>query len=202
MITAEILNVEKVISLLQKLPEDAKSSMKRAVLRLAILLQNYVKENELSGQALHVRTGRLRRSITAKEEDDGYHFTGIVGTNVEYARIQEYGGTTKPHRIEPRNGKALMFIRSGVVDANWYFSRAGKKFIHGNMTSKSGRYLQGGKAQRIIKAAIERGDLVFARGVNHPGSKIPEHSFLRAGMRAVAPDLREGLIKALQEALK
>jgi hypothetical protein len=32
-----------------------------------------------------------------------------------YARIHEFGGTTKPHVIEPRNAKALRFIIGGRV---------------------------------------------------------------------------------------
>ena len=190
MITAEILNVDKVISMFERLPEDAKSSMGRAVLRLAVMLQNYVKEDELSGQALHVRTGRLRMSITAKTENDGHKFTGMVGTNVEYAALNEFGGTTKAHRIEPRNGKALCFARAGFIGPL------------PNLKTKSGRYSSSKKGRAMLKAGINEGSLQFARGVNHPGSKIPARSFLRSAMRVLTPDLRDGLVQAIREALK
>ena len=188
MITAEILNVSRDMSIFQKLPEDTKSSMQRAVLRLAGGLQNFVKEDELSGQALHVRTGRLRRSITARTENDGQTYTGIVGTNVEYAAINEYGGTTKPHEILPVNAKALLFARGSFVGPME------------NMTTKGGRYAKG-KARRIGRAIAE-GSLQFARAVHHPGSRIPERSFLRSAMRALEPDIRAGLEQAIREVCK
>lgn len=46
---------------------------------------------KLSDDVLHVRTGRLRRSITQEVTDDALSITGVVGTNVEYARFQELG---------------------------------------------------------------------------------------------------------------
>lgn len=58
----------------------------RAVLRV----QARVKD-KLSDQVLHVRTGRLRRSITQVVETHGEKVEGVVGTNVEYAPIHEYG---------------------------------------------------------------------------------------------------------------
>ncbi len=51
------------------------------------------------------RSGRLEASITPVSSND----TAEVGTNVVYAAIQNSGGTTKPHVILPKNGKALAF---------------------------------------------------------------------------------------------
>lgn len=75
------------------------------VTREALNLVAYIKKNKLSDQVLHVRTGRLRRSITARFEGKGTGtFTAIVGTNVRYARIHEYGfeGTVnvKEHKVK------------------------------------------------------------------------------------------------------
>jgi HK97 gp10 family phage protein len=58
-----------------------------------------------------IDTGRLKRSIT---QGRPYSKSGggraiDVGTNVEYARIQEFGGTIPAQVIIPRNAEALAF---------------------------------------------------------------------------------------------
>jgi phage gpG-like protein len=62
-----------------------------AVERLSIEVQAAVKDQKLSGQVLHVRTGTLRRSINRKITQTGSTVYGEVGTNVRYAAIHEYG---------------------------------------------------------------------------------------------------------------
>lgn len=72
-----------------QLPKDTL----KTVTRLAIMLQRHVKEKKLSGQVLKVRTGNLRRSITYRVVQTGVDKAyGVVGTNVNYGRIHEYGG--------------------------------------------------------------------------------------------------------------
>jgi len=188
MIAAELIGSERVLSFMESLQAGTRDSMKRAVLRLAIMLQNYVKQNELTGQALHTRTGRLKGSITAKATDDGTTFAGIVGTNVVYARIHEMGGQTKAHDIFPIHGKALMFARAGFIGPRE------------SMTTKGGRYAKG-KAGAVSRA-IGEGSMQFARAVHHPGSKIPERSFLRSALGALGPEITAGLAAALKEAVK
>ena len=63
----------------------------------------------IEGQAkryVPVRTGHLRRSITHEIRGKG---RARVGTAVNYARIQEVGGTIPPHEIRPKRKKALSF---------------------------------------------------------------------------------------------
>lgn len=76
-----------------------------------------------------VLTGRLARSIT---QGRPYSRTGgrraiDIGTNVEYARIMEFGGRTKAHPITPRTKQALAF--------DWPNAPASIK------PSKSGKYV-------------------------------------------------------------
>lgn len=186
MIAAEILGVGKAISFLN--PPGMQDKVRSKVLDLAVMLRDAVKNNYLTGQVLHVRTGRLRRSITSSTENGG--FTGVVGTNVEYARIQEFGGTTKPHDILPVHAKALFFKGSGVIGPME------------KMTSKMGRYLRAPSARAGMKAAFDRGEMVFAKAVHHPGSKIPEHSFLRAALRDLGPEIRAQLEDAVRGGFK
>jgi phage gpG-like protein len=76
---------------LHRVPKSVEASVLRAVRRLAINLQGYVKDQKLSGQVLHVRSGTLRRSINQEVTQSGSVIKGIVGTNVSYARPHEYG---------------------------------------------------------------------------------------------------------------
>lgn len=98
----EIIGEAEVTTALENL-KDADRSLLEVVTRMTIELQRYVKDKKLNrsgggrggvseaGQQLAVRTGRLRRSITQRVTDGGQTITGIVGTNVEYARAHEFG---------------------------------------------------------------------------------------------------------------
>lgn len=68
------------------------SAIFSVITRLTIKLQGHVKENKLSGQVLKVKTGRLRRSINQRVDNDANEGpVGTVGTNVSYARPHELG---------------------------------------------------------------------------------------------------------------
>jgi HK97 gp10 family phage protein len=79
----------------------------KGVQSAAIGLSSYIKSGKLSGQILNVRTGTLRRSITAQTEDRGNEIVGQVGTNVKYAKFHEFGTRKLPERS---------FLRSGLAD--------------------------------------------------------------------------------------
>lgn len=49
------------------------------------------KIERLAKQYCPVDTGRLRASITTSLDHDGTGWTGLVGSNVEYAKYVEYG---------------------------------------------------------------------------------------------------------------
>ena len=75
---AEVINLEKLISKLNKLSDQ---QMEQALNKACILVENQAKEN------CPVDTGELRMSITHYVEED----TGVVGTNKQYAPYVEYG---------------------------------------------------------------------------------------------------------------
>jgi phage virion morphogenesis protein len=56
---------------------------------------------------LLVRRGALRRSITFNAFPDG---SVVIGSNLVYAAIHQFGGKTKAHEINARNAKALKFL--------------------------------------------------------------------------------------------
>lgn len=61
------------------------------VQRLSIIVQTGTKEDKLTGQVLHVRSGTLRRSIKRKVTQTPAGVFATVGTNVAYAAAHEYG---------------------------------------------------------------------------------------------------------------
>ena len=83
-------------------------SVRKSLSSLVLELMTKVKLEKLSGpgkdQALNVRTGRLRRSITQRITDSGREVRGIVGTNVEYAKFHELGQTIKADLKRKRDG--------------------------------------------------------------------------------------------------
>jgi len=161
MIKAVIVGKESTIASFRAIPARASEALYRTLERLAISLTRKVKEEKLSGQVLKNRTGTLRRSINYRIEGTETRMTALVGTNVAYAAIHEYGGVTKPHVIEPKNGKCLAFI------APWGPGKG-----------------QGGKS-------------FFAR-VNHPGSHMPERSFLRSALTEMQGEIRSELGAAMK----
>lgn len=87
----DIIGAVQTIAALGAFRDRARENVKKAIKELTFRLVAHVKEDKLSDQVLRVRTGRLRRSITKQFSEQGDSFTGIVGTNVSYAAVHEYG---------------------------------------------------------------------------------------------------------------
>lgn len=137
-------------------------NLKKTVFRALTLIESEILQNLRSRSGLKVRSGSLLNSVGASKqvnvESDGT-VTGQIGSQgVPYAAIHEFGGTTKPHAIEPRNKKALSF--------------------------------QGNNGH------------VFARFVNHPGSKIPARPYLRPALAAKKDEIFEVFGLMLSAAFK
>lgn len=92
MITGQVTGSAEAIQRLKAITPGIRSALEQKIQQLTIKLQRKVVSNKLQGQALNVRTGRLQRSIEQAMVKDPQSITGIVSTNVVYARIHEYGG--------------------------------------------------------------------------------------------------------------
>jgi len=57
----------------------------------------------MKGEQTLIKSGRLRDSIAARSDATRAEW----GTNVEYAGIHQFGGTTRPHVIVAKRAKAL-----------------------------------------------------------------------------------------------
>lgn len=60
-------------------------------------------EKKVRGGKILQASGRLASSMTQSSSNDN----AVVGTNVKYAAIHQFGGQTKAHEIRPRNKRAL-----------------------------------------------------------------------------------------------
>jgi len=86
-----------------KFPTALQSALAVHVERFVIYLQSYVRENKLSGDPLHRRTGNLSASINyTPVQITGHSVESSVGTNLPYGRVHELGGTfTIPAYMHP-----------------------------------------------------------------------------------------------------
>lgn len=91
MIRVTLVGTEELKARFESMYPKARDSVRRAVSKLAIGLQRKVISEKLSGQVLKNRTGTLRRSIIERVEETDTAITGIVGTNLVYAAVHEYG---------------------------------------------------------------------------------------------------------------
>lgn len=89
-ITVQVRGGKQVESKLERGPARLTALIARTVKAEAFNVLSVVK-NKLSDDVLHVRTGRLRRSITAQFEEGETSIRARVGTNVKYARVHELG---------------------------------------------------------------------------------------------------------------
>ncbi len=108
MIETSVTGAREVAKKLRGEGKQIREAVRKTMGRLVLELLVKVKQEKLSGpgtgQALNVRTGRLRRSITQRVEVHGTTIEGVVGTNVEYAKFHEYGRSVKADLKKHREG--------------------------------------------------------------------------------------------------
>jgi phage gpG-like protein len=125
----------------------------------------------VSGPVLHVRTNRLRSSITSSVEVEGHDLVGRLGTDVVYAAIHEFGGTIPAHRIYARRAQAL----------HWFPANLTGLAVSVGLTPKA--------LQR------ERGAGFFAKYVDIPTVHMPERAYLRPSLQQNLGWLQDVLIQ-------
>lgn len=91
MITGFVTGDKEVVARFERIPGNVRSQLRYAMGRIVLKLQRKVQAEKLTGQVLRVRTGTLRRSIGHVVLEGPNHVSGHVSTNVEYARLHEYG---------------------------------------------------------------------------------------------------------------
>ena len=118
MITAVLVGDRDLIARLNAMQPALQANLGRAMTRLWLAMIRKVQAEKLSGQVLKVRTGSLRSSISGGQgvsriEQSASSITAIVGTNIKYAGIHEFGGTQPARTIVPVKARALAFDWKG-----------------------------------------------------------------------------------------
>lgn len=157
--TFEMVGLTRLVANLRTTaPTAAITKLRAKMIEIVAEFVLEVKSN-LSGTVLKAgNPPRLRDSIKGEVTGSATSVLGRVWSEgVPYAGIQEFGGRTSAHDIAPVNAAALAF-RPSV----------------GPLTT--GAFpVYGGYARRGLQSA----NMVFALIVHHPGSDIPERSYMR-----------------------
>lgn len=133
---------------LSYMPDKLRAAFLKKTYALAEKLKSKVQQN-LTNKLLHIRTGKLVRSIFEQVTNSANEVSGrVYSSGVPYARIQEFGGQTKAHVIEAKNGKALVFQWKGK---DVFFRRIN----HPGSTIKGAHYM--GSAFAAMAPEIKQG---------------------------------------------
>lgn len=147
MLTVEV-DDRALVARLASMPDKLRSAFLKKTYALAEKLKSKVQQN-LTNQILKIRTGKLVRSIFEEVTEGAHSVSGrVYSSGLPYAAIQEFGGQTKAHIIEAKNGKALAFNFGGKQA---FFARVN----HPGSNIKASHYM--GKAFDAMKPEIKAG---------------------------------------------
>lgn len=98
-------------------PEEFHGMLRQVIAKALFIVKARAIIN-LTGRFLHRRTGRLASSVQTRVEDDGHTIRGVVGTNVFYGKVHEFGMTIVP---KPSNPTGLLAFK---VEGRLRFARS------------------------------------------------------------------------------
>jgi len=187
-VTIDTTDLAKNIYRLNGLAAATPQQRRRLLERSIIAVERQAKKNAPVGRKFG---GTLRDGIGWKVEDDG---SAVITAGVKYGRIQEFGGKTKPHRIEPRFAKVLAW----GVPAGSPFANA-MKFGSGKTRGTSMKNVNAARARMQSGKSVT--GMYFhwpkGRGVNHPGSRIKPKHYTRDAFTAVLPAIQADAAKMI-----
>lgn len=161
MLRVDVVGDQAAAERMETLPAAVRRALHAKIGLLTLKLYRHIVLNKLSGQVLKTVSGRLKRSVQFKmEEDSASRMVSEVYTDgsAPYDAIHEYGGKTPPHEIVPVKAQALSFLRDGKR--------------------------------------------VFYKRVNHPGSRMPERSYMRSSLDDMRSEIEDELVAAFESALR
>ena len=106
--------IDQAIYRFEVLGDGVQERLTAAVSGQAILFLGIVQNRKLSGEVLNVRSGALRDSVHQEVLSAPDGVFAVVGTDLIYAAIHEYGGI-----IVPQTAAALRF----AIDGKWIFAK-------------------------------------------------------------------------------
>jgi HK97 gp10 family phage protein len=116
MLNIQITGDRELIARFTAMPDQVRRALLKKVTQLALQLESKIKTEKLSGQVLHVVSGKLRASIFNEVTQTGDSTIGKAASSgdVKYAAIHEFGGTIEIPEIVAK-GKALAFMQGGKM---------------------------------------------------------------------------------------
>jgi phage gpG-like protein len=192
-----VLTLEGEKELLQKVdrlaPRIREGVGRKALLQSALLLERHIKTEKLSGQVLHVRSGRLRSSISHRLEQIGQDLTARVGTNLVYARIHEFGGTITAKRA------ANLAIPTGIARTPAGVPRYTARQLIANPGV-------GGFTRTFFRHhklyGVTRGGRVRAAFILKKSVTIPQRSYMRTALREKQQEIVQTIAMEVNRALQ
>lgn len=156
-LTAKVLGREELAAWFKQLSDGvAEEALSEAGLAMALPVQNAAKEKAPK------RTRNLSRSIHAEiAEVSKVHVVAVVGTDVEYAAIHEYGGV-----ITPKNAKYLAIPLTEAARAH----AGGPRSYPGQLTPRFNKGSAGSLVdeQGVAQFALVRSVTIPARPYLRP----------------------------------
>jgi hypothetical protein len=182
-----------VLSYVRSRVEKLVTRLVKQLDRSMIQLQSYIVQNELSGQILAHRSGKLAGSINAiPAKAVGSTLEGKVegaGGAAWYGQVQEKGGTKK-YEIAPVNKKALAFFPGGSVGGA---IQSGFGIVPGKGALKS-LYSRRSLNPAMLSQFGQMGGVVLKKVIHPP---LPKRPFMSTGLAA----MRETIVADLQKAI-
>ena len=131
--------IDETIQYFEWLGAGAHERLQAAVSDQGKQFLKVVQDQKLSGEVLNVRSGALRDSVHLEMQVASDSIMAVVGTDLIYAAIHEYGGV-----IVPKVANALRFC----IDGRWIFAKS--------VTMPERSYLRSTLAEREseIRAAL------------------------------------------------
>ena len=98
---------------LDRLPDAVKAALLSEANGIAAELLGAVQQ-KVGGGVLKVISGRYLASIQSQVKENPKSVTGKVFSSEPYAAIDEWGGHVPPHKIAPKNVRALHFLATSA----------------------------------------------------------------------------------------
>lgn len=167
MLGIRLIGLVQLQARLDHMPVTLQDKLRIFMARFTILLRDRVKANIV--ERFKVVTGIFPGSVQSEQIEQIGSITGRVFIDtLPWAAIQERGGITRPHVIEPATASALAFL----MPARLGFSGGPK-----------------GSA------------LAFAQKVNHPGSNIPERTYMRLALVQMRAPFEGGIREVVDQSI-
>lgn len=103
---------------LDRISEKTVEEVRVAIARLTVRLHQMVVRDKLSGQVLHVKSGRLSRSIADVTTVDGAVVTGTVSTALDYGIGWELGWPGRADKPSLKDAKSKFSLGGGDTFKN------------------------------------------------------------------------------------